>query len=309
MILSVDTSPASRAARSELVPIAVGVPVPAWLRRGVTDARTLDDATFSLGAAINALDAVVRRDTPWAGAWRQRLALAAAATLARQNGRTEDAAGLRDTIHLTRPGDDVGPAGRLYLAWRRLASRRADEMPDHGELTSIISDLGLPTEDTTVNDLVAALRQAESGEGIFGTFNDAFAAAGRRGCRLGLGAWLADMLLARKLGWVHAVPLLGAYPVAAKDQLIARARAALVAIDLSAELGRRAERLLAVAPKLRAKRVNRVVEKLLTQDAMTASDTTMGLSDRALRRVFDRLVELDVVRELTGRTAFRIYGL
>jgi hypothetical protein len=38
----------------------------------------------------------------------------------------------------------------------------------------------------------------------------------------------------------------------AKSLLAAQARTALRAVDLSAELGRRSERLLAVAPKLRA---------------------------------------------------------
>ncbi|MGN6769638.1 MAG: hypothetical protein ACTHJQ_07325, partial [Rhizobiaceae bacterium] len=41
--------------------------------------------------------------------------------------------------------------------------------------------------------------------------------------------------------------------VRAKSLLAAQARAALRAVDLSAELGRRSERLLAVAPKLRAR--------------------------------------------------------
>ncbi|MBG0803102.1 DUF1403 family protein [Methylocystis sp. H4A] len=33
------------------------------------------------------------------------------------------------------------------------------------------------------------------------------------------------------------------------------------------------------------------------------------LSDRSARRLFDRLIELNVVRELTGRDNFRLYGL
>ena len=309
MIPGAEPFPPSRDARSEAEPLVVVAPVPAWLRRAVTKAQTLEDATFSLGAAINALDAVVRRNEPWAGAWRQRLALAAAATAASRNGRTENASALRDCLLLTRPGDDVGPAGRLYLAWRRLAKRPAGQLPNHAELVAILDEMGHSPGDIAVNDIVTTLQRAESGEGIFGTFADALNIAGRGRRQLGLGAWLADVLLARKLRWSHAVPLLGTYPVVAKDQLVTRARAMLLAIDLSAELGRRAECLLAVAPKLRAKGADRVVEKLLNEDAMTASDPTTGVNNRALRRLFDRLVDLGAVRELTGRTTFRIYGL
>jgi Fic family protein len=140
-------------------------------------------------------------------------------------------------------------------------------------------------------------------------------------------------LLAQRLGWTHAIPLLGGEagagtsarqrrsaassvatsietnPERAKSLLAAQARAALRAIDLSAELERRADRLLAVAPKLRAKAADAVVEKLLSDDAIVASEKIAGMSDRGLRRLFDRLVELGAVRELSGRPAFRIYGL
>lgn len=95
----------------------------------------------------------------------------------------------------------------------------------------------------------------------------------------------------------------------AKGLLAAQARAALRAIDLSAELGRRADRLLAVVPKLRAKAADTVVDKLLSEDAVVASEKIAGMSDRGLRRLFDRLVELGAVRELSGRPTFRIYGL
>ena len=95
----------------------------------------------------------------------------------------------------------------------------------------------------------------------------------------------------------------------ARNLLAAQARAALRAIDLSAELERRAQKLLAVAPKLRARSADTVVQKLLSGDAMVASDPVAGMSDRALRRLFDRLMELGAVRELSGRPTFRIYGL
>ncbi|WP_258599831.1 DUF1403 family protein [Mesorhizobium sp. AR10] len=60
-------------------------------------------------------------------------------------------------------------------------------------------------------------------------------------------------------------PIFGAY-----------ARAALQAVDLAAELGRRADHLLAVAPKLQAKGADAVIETLLGDDAVVASrgDTT-----------------------------------
>ena len=77
----------------------------------------------------------------------------------------------------------------------------------------------------------------------------------------------------------------------------------------SAELERRADRLLAVAPKLRAKAADAFVDKLLSDDAIVASEKIASMSDRGLRRLFDRLVELGAVSELSGRSTFRIYGI
>jgi hypothetical protein len=61
---------------------------------------------------------------------------------------------------------------------------------------------------------------------------------------------------------------------------------------------------------LRAKGARRVIDMLLADDGVTpAAAARAGLSDRAARRLFDRLVMLGAVRELTGRETFRIYGL
>lgn len=337
MILRPKSSPRHQGAVLA-VSAAAAVALPGWLRRAVLDAQSLgsqglEDIAIAAGAAIGALDGVVRRQERWAGVWRQRLALGAAAVTTRQAGRVEDEAALRDAVLLTRPGDDVGPAGRMLLAWRRLASRPAEELLTEASIAGALEALGLARNDETANDLADELRQLAATEGAVGMLIGAFAAIERRGLPRSVGCWFADALLAQRLGWTHAVPLLGgeaagiigsgrprrpsgvvatsieAVPERAKTLLAAQARAALRAVDLSADIERRADRLIAVAPGLRARGADVVVDRLLSDDAIVASAKIAGMSDRSLRRLFERLAELGAVRELSGRPTFRIYGL
>ena len=71
---------------------------------------------------------------------------------------------------------------------------------------------------------------------------------------------------------------------------------------------RRAARLRVVAPKLRGRDARATVAALLTEDALAAQAGERA-SDRAARRLFDRLTALGAARELTGRPSFRLYGL
>ncbi|TIV03347.1 MAG: DUF1403 family protein, partial [Mesorhizobium sp.] len=90
---------------------------------------------------------------------------------------------------------------------------------------------------------------------------------------------------------------------------LASVQAAAEACRLAADLSRRAEKLLAVAPKLRAKGAGDVIFLLLNEDAVAGSLTTKNLSRFAARRLFERLQQLDAVRELSGRPTFRLFGL
>lgn len=303
--------------------------VPAWLRRALSDPQShakqgIEDIGIAAGAAIGALDAVVRRREIWAGVWRQRLALTAGAVTARLSGRIEDEKALRDALLLTRPGDDVGPAGRMILGWRRLTTQPAGELLSANSVAVTLEAFGHLRDQGAVDDLAHLLSQLCSSSGMVDMLDGAFVAAEHGGPGQAFGAWLADALLAQRLGWKHAVPLLGTELAASskktairmdadrrKQLLAAQAKAALRAIDLSADLARRAEKLLVAAPKLRAKAADTIIDRLLNEDALAASgaDKQTGMSDRGLRRLFDRLVELGAVRELSGRPTFRIYGL
>jgi len=341
MILRPKSSLPHHGTLADSATVAAVAPVPSWLRRAVPGTQTLatqgiEDVAIAAGATIGALDAVVRRQERWAGAWRQRLALTAAAVTVRQAGRVEDENALRDAVLLTRPGDQVGPAGQMLLAWCRLATRPSEELLTERNLAAVLEELGHARDDEVVSDLEGELREISAGTGMAGALTGTFMAAERYGFGPVVGSWFADALLAQRLGWKHAMPLLGgeaalavrsgrsrrsakASPAAGteieidqkKRLLAAHARAALRAIDLSAELARRADRLLAVAPKLRAKGAAAVVDRLMNEDALVASrgEQETGMSDRGLRRLFDRLVELGAVRELSGRSTFRIYGL
>jgi hypothetical protein len=353
MILSPNSSRRHPLEPAPVEPFTRATPVPGWLRRAVPEAHDAAapgagtaaraDGALAAGATLALLDAVVRCEAKWAGAWRQRLALAAAAMAARAAGRVEDEAALRDAFVFTRSGEGVsgsaalGPAGSLLLAWRRLATRPVADLLTARTLAAVLEEFGTAHAATAAGDLAEDVRHLATADGLLETLTDAFAAAGRHGLPGTVAAWLADALLAQRLGWTHAVPLLGTAAAIgsppgrarsskiasaaashatgadrAAELLAAQARSALGAIDLFAELERRADRLIAVAPKLRAKGADAVVDRLLWEDALVASrgdGRIAGMSDRGLRRLFDRLVELGAVRELSGRPTFRIYGL
>ena len=97
--------------------------LPGW---SLPPARDPDEfaAVFAAGIALKSLDDLVHSAPVWAGCWRSRQALKCAAVAVRLMGRGEDEAALRDALLLTAAGDDPGPAGRVFLATKRLSTRK-----------------------------------------------------------------------------------------------------------------------------------------------------------------------------------------
>lgn len=297
-------------------------PFPGWARQAAAGEEAAD-AMFLAGAALAAIHPIARSEHPLGLLWRQRLALANAAVLVRQGGRTEDAAALRDHWYLRRDTDDPGPGGRILKAWRHLGARAA--MAPEDWLLGLSALFELRFGDALEEVVTAATGLAARKGGPVAAAAEIAAASVRfvPQCEP-LALWLADMMLAHRLKWPMAVPLLagqarradlraasrsdGADDAWPKACALAYARAAGAAADLYADLTRRATRLLAVAPKLRSKDADMMVAILLMEDAQPAGAGKTA-SDRSMRRLFDRLVALGAVRELTGRTAFRLYGL
>lgn len=301
--------------------------VPAW---AITSAGAPSDgdAAFRAGAALGALDTLTRAQPAGAGAWRQRLALSCAAASMRLVGRPEDAAALRDAWYLRQVGTDPGPAGTIFGAWRQLAGQPPVASADR--LEKIVDQLGLHWDGAALADLCTEI------EKLAGLQRPApFAAAAiaahvvavRPNCEL-FAWWLADLVLAHSLRWPQSLPLLMAQafgPAFRPDGggkrirpgekgferavCVALVQAAVESCRLAAELSRRAERLIAIAPKLRAKGAGDVIQRLLDDDVVSGSLTTKSLSRFAARRLFERLQQLDTVRELSGRTTFRLFGL
>jgi hypothetical protein len=307
-------------ASSSFIPPAV----PGWARpRG--PAPDVVAAAFHAGAALTSLDNLVRADPPWAGAWRQRLALTCAAAAVAIAGRTEDEAALRDAWHLRADGADPGPAGAILAAWRRLAARSPGADPD--TLRAVTGLLGLRWSDelAPLAGRVAALARSGLPAPIAAAALVREVDALRPDAEL-LGWWLADQVVALQLRWPLAVPLLiaqahgSAFRAAGRRVrpsedgferavCLALAEGASAACRLAADLAPRAARLEAVAPTLRAKGAGAVVRRLLDDDAVPGTLQTTTLSRWGARRLFERLHALDAVRELSGRAAFRLYGL
>ena len=221
-------------------------------------------------------------------------------------GRREGQGALRDALHLTGPGDDPGPAGRIARQWSRAAARPVSVAHLVNTLDGVTAEriaLCLDATGPTPVDRAAQVVEAVLTDHP----------------RLEVAALiLADAVLARSLGGTHVLPLLALtlkprdLRLRGDDLRLACHRAVVggvgQALPMAAALVRAAARLRAVVPKLRAKGAGRAVDLFLSRDAIAPGAMTF-MSDRAARRLCDRLVALSVLRELTGRDSFRLYGL
>jgi hypothetical protein len=300
--------------------------LPAWVRpngRDVTEA----DAAFSAGIALKSLDDLARSDPSWVGCWRSRQALKCAIAAVRMMGRNEDEQALRDAALLTSTGDDPGPAGNLFLAIQKVAGRtggvRTAFMEELADLFALRWDDAL----ASVPDLIdVALKSGRAAPFAAADLIDAICAV-RPDAEV-LAFALADFVLAKKLNWPKPVPLLlserygpafrtiggrgrvrPGEPAFAGAICLALVEAIDSALQSAREIARRADQLLLAAHKLRTKGAEPVIRRLLQEDAVLASAPGANLSRWASTRMFDRLQGLGAVRELSGRSAFRIYGL
>ena len=279
--------------------------MPSWVTSG--RAETPEDVAFLSGAALSHLHLVVSRSDAPQTLLRARLALRAAEACVTHQGRPERVADLRDAISFLQAGGSPGPAGDIYLSWRRAVERPVSVMALHRALPEIEPEQ------------IAMWLDAGQGAPVPRAASVLQAVLADRPRDPASALILADAALAQALAWSHVLPVLtrglkrvdlrksGAELRRSCHRAIAAA--ATEATREAADLTRRAERLRAVAPKLRAKGSDEAVALLLNRDVVAPTALTSLRSDRAARRFCDRLVELGAVRELTGRDTFRLYGI
>jgi len=299
--------------------------LPRWISH--SGGETPDSVAFASGAALAVLDVVLRDpgDILPAELLRNRMALRASEACLKLEGRIESEADIRDAYYLARDGDSRGPAGEMFARWRRVSVIGLKHKDWLKRLKTCVPEPvaeELPEWiDTAMAGGPAAGGPVAQASKMIELVMDAFPReeASAQIC--------ADLVLARALGWAHPVPLLGLHMKrralqVAGDELsrachLAVAKGAQDVVRLSHDLVRRAQRLRSITTKLRAKGSDAAVALFLREDAVLPSamlsprikGTNIPMTDRAARRLCDRLVDLGVVRELTGRSTFRLYGV
>ena len=269
-------------------------PLPRWVAPGDGQEGGVRDAAFAAGAALLSFDQIVRTQVPWLGVLRARLVLKAAGVAARLLRLKADEAALRDAEHLTRPGDDPGPAGRLHRLLRQISSRPTRQAAE------VLPLLQAELRGAPVPHDFPSLRYA-------------------------------DLALAQKLGWetplllqagIVLEPALRTGPEGRRPRADGpdwpRLRDHVLFLAVSAchaqavTLAGRAEALAAAAKNLRTRDEGRGLALVFANDAVApwrmVGRAGFG-SDRAARRFCETLAAQGVLRLLTDRPIFRLYGL
>lgn len=302
--------------------------LPAWIMHG-NKPESLGDASFASGSALALLHVVLMDPniaTP-TKLLRQRLALKSAVQCLKIEGRADEEAALRDAFYLTKPGDMMGPSGDMLSLWSNacLVSFRVSGWREKlGELLpDFMRDVLPDWLDIFIDDQLSHLNPVSKSAEIIARVLKDFPR------EEAIALLLADVVLARALGWQQIMPLMAIYmkrkPLQELDDVSqlnlvchhAITKSAQEAIRLSHDLARRAVRLRDIAPKLRAKGSDKAIELFLSEDAVSPSTmlapkikgTNISMTDRSARRLCDRLVDLGVIHELTGRLTFRLYGV
>lgn len=176
-----------------------------WARLGEV-APDAEQTAFETGAAFALLHMRVMADAPFARVWRRRLALKAATASARMARRGEHEEMLRDAFFLRTGSEDAGPAGRLLVGWRALD--RSAPLDDESVL-QVADILQLKKDDALRGAITGAEHEARSDRGaVFGAAETAKLVMALRPDAEMLAMWLADAVLAARLGWPQPVPLL-----------------------------------------------------------------------------------------------------
>lgn len=301
--------------------------LPSWVTSGRVE--TLETVAFRSGAALTVLDQIVndRAHGVPVTLLANRLARSAATATSKLEGRLAREADIRDAYHLTPPGEVRGPDGDLLAFWRKAVRLKLTGRDWHDSVQDLV---GAAFADDVLRLMAAGADCAKthgplaSCVAVMRAVLEVDDRAERIACML------ADIVLARVANWKTVLPVSAQQLTKAMlRDLIADGQGADLAIQqcilrsiedtirLAHDLATRAAALQVVAPKLRAKGSEAAVALFLSEDAIgpsmmlspTIQGTSIPMTDRAARRFCDRLVELGVARELTGRSTFRLYGI
>jgi hypothetical protein len=301
--------------------------LPNWVTSQRTE--TPETVAFRSGAALTVLDTLVsdqKHGVP-IKLLANQLALQAATATSKLEGRLAREADIRDAYHLTPAGEARGPDGDILAFWRDAARLKLTGRDWPGSVQGLV---GAAVADDVLRLVAAGADCAKSHGPLAGcvAVMRAVLEVDDRAERIAL--LLSDIVLAQALNWTSVLPVTA-------QQLTKRMLRELIGdgqgaelkvqqcligsiegtIRIAGDLAARAAALKAVTPKLRAKGSDAAVALFLSEDAIgpstmlspTIQGTTIPMTDRAARRLCDRLVELGVAHELTGRSTFRLYGI